>query len=472
MTRFLPTSLFGQTITVMLAGLILSQAVGAWLYSADREEAVRAIGGFTVAQRIANLTQLVKEAPNDWRERIVSAASDPSFRVSLSDRPPAVAQNDDAASTIIKQFLIDQGAQGGPEPRISLAPREGNYFRGFRGMGGHGPMWGAGHDDHEHGRGALGRFRDLAVATPLPDGKWLNFATALPDSGPAFSRQFLISMAAMALIIVGVTIWVVRRVTAPLSSLALAAERLGRDVSTPPLPETGTIETRQASRAFNIMQVRLRSLLENRTRLLAAISHDLRTPLTLLRLRAENVENAAERDKMIATIADMDAMIDATLRFTRDETNAEPQRPTDVTSLVQSIADDMKDAGLPVTMLPAPAAVCECRPAALKRALTNLIDNALKYGKTARIALVSIPASLTITIDDDGPGIPESELARVVEPFYRVDVSRSRDTGGVGLGLSIAQSIILANGGELRLANRAEGGLRASVVLPLKPIAS
>ena len=175
-------------------------------------------------------------------------------------------------------------------------------------MMGRGPMM--------HG---LGGFRDLQVAMPLPDGQWLSFATNLPDTGPAFSRQFLVSMAVMAIIILGVSIWVVRRVTAPLASLAVAAERLGRDVTAPPLPETGTIETRQASRAFNDMQVRLRNLIENRTRLLAAISHDLRTPLTLLRLRAENVEDQQERDKMLATIAEMDSMIEATLNFARDE---------------------------------------------------------------------------------------------------------------------------------------------------------
>ena len=262
----------------------------------------------------------------------------------------------------------------------------------------------------------------------------------------------------MALIILGVSIWVVRRVTAPLSSLATAADRLGRDVTAPPLPEVGTIETRQASRAFNEMQVRLRSLIENRTRLLAAISHDLRTPLTLLRLRAENVENSQERDKMLATIAEMDSMIETTLKFARDEAVAEPRRQTDVASLLQSITDDMSDAGLPVTMAPAQPVVAECRPAALKRALTNLIDNAVKYGKTAQVAVQATSKAIEITIDDEGPGIPEQDLSRVFEPFYRLEESRSRETGGVGLGLAIAQSIVQSHGGDLILANRPTGG--------------
>jgi len=458
MSRFLPKSLFGQTLLVLLAGLLISHAVGSWLYTADREQAVRAIGGFAAAQRIANLTRLVQEAPREWRERIVTALSDQTFRVSLLAQAPTLpaTYEDDAASLAIKEFLAGQmPSRPGREPRVAVSAPAGPPFGAFPPMMRHGPMM--------HG---LGGFRDLQVAMPLSDGQWLSFTTGLPDTGPAFSRQFLISMAVMAIIILGVSIWVVRRVTAPLASLAAAAERLGRDVTAPPLPETGTIETRQASRAFNDMQVRLRNLIENRTRLLAAISHDLRTPLTLLRLRAESVEDQQERDKMLSTIAEMDSMIEATLKFARDEAVAEPPRPTDLTALLQSITDDMSDAGLPTTMKPAEPIVCECRPAALKRALTNLIENAVKYGKTAQVAINPTPKAIEIAIDDEGPGIPESELSRVFEPFYRVEGSRSRETGGVGLGLAIAQSIVQSHGGELVLSNRPTGGLRALMRLP------
>ena len=246
-------------------------------------------------------------------------------------------------------------------------------------MMGHGPMM--------HGFGGFAGFRDLQVAIPLADGPWLSFATALPHGGPAFSSQFLVSMAVMAIIILAVSVWAVRRVTAPLASLATAAERLGHDVNAPPLPEVGTTETRQAARAFNDMQTRLRNLIENRTRLLAAISHDLRTPLTLLRLRAETVENAQERDKMLSTIAEMDSMIGATLQFARDESASEPQRQTDLTSLLQSVVDDMRDAGLPVRMEPAGPIIYECQPAALKRAVRNLLDNAVKYGKAGSVGI-------------------------------------------------------------------------------------
>jgi signal transduction histidine kinase len=236
-------------------------------------------------------------------------------------------------------------------------------------------------------------------------------------------------------------------------------------VSAPPLPETGTVETRQASRAFNEMQIRLRNLIENRTRLLAAISHDLRTPLTLLRLRAENVQDQQERQKMLDTIADMDAMVGATLKFARDEDVAEPRKPTDIAALVQSIVDDMSDAGMPVTVAPAQALVYECRPAALKRAITNLIDNAVKYGKSAHLTISVGDRNIELAIDDEGPGLPEDQLSRVFEPFYRLEQSRSRDTGGIGLGLAIAQSIVQSHGGDLILSNRPEGGLHAAIKL-------
>ena len=217
------------------------------------------------------------------------------------------------------------------------------------------------------------------------------------------------------------------------------------------------------------MQARLRSLVENRTRMLAAISHDLRTPLTLLRLRAENVEDAPERDKMLASIAEMDSMIAATLEFARDDAMADSRRRTDLTALLASVVDDMADTGLPVAMEVAQPIVCECQPAALKRALTNLIDNAVKYGKRARATIGTAPQAVEIIIDDDGSGIAKDELMRVFQPFYRVEGSRSRETGGVGLGLSIALFIVQAQGGQLTLSNRPEGGLRASITLPIQP---
>jgi signal transduction histidine kinase len=462
MTRFLPQSLFGQTLLVLLAGLLVSHAVGSWIYTADREQAVRAVGGFATAQRIANLTRLIQEAPRESRPRVVAALSDQGFRVSLSAQAPPVpiAGGDAAVADAIKGYLVDRLSLGAArQPRVWASTAEGPPFGPWHMMMPHGPMM-------MRGFGGFA-FRDLQVTIPLVDGAWLTFATGLPAGGPAYSAQFLLSMAIMAIIILAVSVWAVRRVTKPLAALATAAERLGRDVSAPSLPEAGTIETRQAARAFNDMQMRLRNLIDSRTRLLAAISHDLRTPLTLLRLRAETVENAQERDKMLSTIAEMDAMIGATLQLARDQSADEPRRPTDLTSLLQSVVDDMRDTGFSVRLQPAEPIIYACQPAALKRAVRNLLDNAVKYGKSGTVEIRRASKAIEINIDDGGPGIPQPELTRVLEPFYRLDESRSRDTGGVGLGLAIAQSIVQAHGGTLTLSNRPNGGLRATIALPL-----
>jgi len=480
MTRFLPKGLFGQTLLILLVGLVISHLIGAWIYAGAREQAVRAIGGFAAAQRVANLSRLVEEAPADWRPRIVQALSDPTFRVALSAEPPPQLPADaEGAAAAVEEYVRQQLPER-PDRQVRAAVLEqtdrppGGLFgpafdhRPFQGpMGDPGGMGAMMHGMMGPGFGPFGAWRGLQVAVKLSDGQWLSFATALPQGAPSVSWQFIISMALMGLIVLAVATWAVRRVTAPLGVLSAAADRLGRDVTAEPLAEAGTIEMQRAARAFNRMQERLRRLIESRTQMLAALSHDLRTPLTLLRLRTEEVADADERDKMLATIGEMDEMIGTTLAFARDEVHAEPRRKVDIAALLASVVDDMADAGLPVTMTPAAPLIHDCQPGALKRALTNLLDNAVKYGKRAQAAIATVGNAIEIAIDDDGPGIPEAELARVFQPFYRVEDSRSRDTGGTGLGLAIAQSIVQAHGGELTLANRTGGGLRACIRLPV-----
>ena len=458
MSRFFPKSLFGQTVLILLAGLAVSHLVGAWIYTADREQAVRAIGGLALAQRVANVTQLVVSAPAEWRERIVAASNDQSFRVSLSGQPPAIDGTvDDPASQAIGDFLTGRLTDGAAlQIRVAVSETAGPPFAMVHGHSMRmGPMM--------H---AAGAWRGLEVAVQITGGQWLSFASLLPETGPAVSRQFVLSMAVMAVIILGVSVWAVRRVTAPLGEIAQAAERLGRDITAQPLAEIGTNEMRRAVQAFNRMQERLRRFVQDRTRMLAAISHDLRTPLTSLRLRAEDVENAGERERMLAAIDEMIVMIEATLAFARDEAAAAPRRRIDLTALVASVVDDMVAAGQTVSMAAAPSVILECEPGALKRAVSNLIDNAAKYGKAAHLSIRTTPGAVEITVDDEGPGIPEAELTRVFQPFYRLESSRSRDTGGIGLGLAIALSVVQAHGGEIALTNRQGGGLRATVRLP------
>ncbi len=270
----------------------------------------------------------------------------------------------------------------------------------------------------------------------------------------------------MALVVTVLSVWAVRRSTAPLALFAWAAERLGRDVNAPDLPEDGPREVHRAAKAFNDMQRRLRRMISDRTQMLAAISHDLRTPITRLRLRAEFVDDAEQRAKMLGDLEEMEAMIAATLAFARDDGTDEPRKILDLAVLVQSACHDAVDVGREVVYTGTARAAYSGRPLALKRVLANLIDNAVRYGGRARVALEVSAERFVISVEDDGPGIPESELERVFAPFYRLDASRSRDTGGTGLGLAVVRSIVRGHGGDVLLSNRAEGGLRVTVSLP------
>jgi len=214
------------------------------------------------------------------------------------------------------------------------------------------------------------------------------------------------------------------------------------------------------------MQSRLAGYIRDRTRVLAAMSHDLKTPITRLRLRAELLEDDKDKARFGKDLDEMEAMVRDTLDFLRGLENGEPVGPVDVSALLESIQADMRELGGNVEIEGAVAKPYPGRPQALKRCLANLIENAVKYGKSARIAVKDNGARLEIFIRDEGPGLPQAELDKVFEPFYRVEASRSRETGGTGLGLTIARSVAEAHGGSVSLRNLAEGGLEAALVLP------
>jgi len=274
-------------------------------------------------------------------------------------------------------------------------------------------------------------------------------------------------MALIAVVVTVVSLLTARRLTAPLAAFATAAERLGVDGAVAPLPETGPLELRVATRAVNRMQERVLRFVEDRTRMVAAIGHDLRTPLTRLRLRAEFIEDPELQRKMLADLDEMEAMVNATLAFARDDAQHEARVPADLADLLQSLCDDRIDAGGAAAYIGPAHLPVVCRPVAMRRALANLIDNALNYGMGAEVALAAAGGQAVVTIDDSGPGIPESLLEAVFQPFYRVESSRSRDTGGTGLGLAVARTIIRGHGGDITLANRSEGGLRVTVTVPM-----
>ncbi len=256
-------------------------------------------------------------------------------------------------------------------------------------------------------------------------------------------------------------------IVAPFAGFARAAERLGLDVAAPPLAEDGPAEVRAAARAFNQMQARIRSFVEDRLRMFAAISHDLRGPITRLKLRAEQLEiDPAVRAKMVADLDDMAEMVESSLAYARDEAQEEKSEAVDVAAILTSLCDDASDAGRQAEFAWEGRLVYRGRPLALKRMLSNLIDNAVRYGDGVEVRVEEDARRLLVLIEDEGPGIPSDQIENVFRPFFRLESSRNKRTGGIGLGLATARSIARAHGGDIVLESRCERGLRATVVLP------
>jgi two-component system OmpR family sensor kinase len=303
------------------------------------------------------------------------------------------------------------------------------------------------------------------VAIRQPDGRWLVVAPKEGFPSPWQLRILLWLLLSAVVLAPGAYVFA-RRLARPISVFAAAAERLGRDPGAPPLKLDGPAEVTQAVSAFNDMQERLRRYVEDRTAMVGAVAHDLRTPLTRLRFRVESAPDGL-RQKMAADIDQMEAMISATLAFVRDASHPGERLRLELVSLVEAIADEMAETGLDVGAESSPPVVIEGDPIALRRLVTNLLDNAVKFGLRARARVYAEDGCAVIEVDDDGPGIPEHEREQVFEPFQRGEPSRSRETGGAGLGLAVVRSVARSHGGDATLDNREEGGLRARARLPL-----
>ncbi|MBF0354025.1 MAG: HAMP domain-containing protein [Alphaproteobacteria bacterium] len=453
--RFWPTSILGRAMAVLAIGLLLSHLAALALYSGNREEALTTLGGRQTAERIVGLATAMSDAPPSQREQLARSMSRHGFFVSWSTEPYVAREHARGFSAIIAGEL---GRLAGPSMDVRVQPSN----EGPQGMLGNAP-WGG------PGRGPMHEFshqRSFMISLKLADGSWLNAVIKGEPPDTLWRGRFLMGFAATTLITLLLAAWAVSRAVRPLRLFAGAAERLGTDMAAPPLDESGPAEVKKAAHAFNRMQERLRRFVDDRTRMLAAISHDLRTPLTRMRLRAEFVDDEETRAKMLADLDEMEAMIGATLAFARDSAKAEDRRPIDLAQLLSGLATDMQETGRKATFLGPEAAPFTGAPIALKRAFSNLVDNAIAYGGGADISLTAHSDRYEISIADEGPGIPEDLQERVFAPFFRIEGSRSRETGGVGLGLSVARDILRGHGGDISLANRQEGGLRVTVSLP------
>lgn len=310
------------------------------------------------------------------------------------------------------------------------------------------------------------------ISLQLPDESWINVSVFSKLTPPSSNQGTVLSTSLMALGVIGFATVLVRWMTRPLQTFADAAQRLYRGSDQARVPEDGPREVRELAVAFNEMQARIKRLIDDRTHALAAVSHDLKTPITRLRLKTEGLKDAALAASVRADLSEMEEMLDQTLAYLRGERIDEDMRPLDLGVLVQTLVDDASDAGSQISFDAPLRLVLEGRPLSLKRAIGNLIDNALKYGGSAHVTLSTDAANARIVIDDDGPGIPAEQHEQAFAPFQRLEQSRNKDTGGFGLGLTIAQTILNGHGGSVVLANREAGGLTVSVTLPLKATAA
>ncbi|MEZ5747622.1 MAG: ATP-binding protein [Paracoccaceae bacterium] len=454
--RLFPQSLGGQLLVMLLLALAITQGLGLLLLTDERNRAVRAALGLEAAGRAANVALLLDSAPGDLHASILRAADSPLVRFDVGPSPEAPHDSAEADQVLrqIRQILGEPDREVRADVHaLSVTPLSAPHAipAAMR------PM-------HEAMMAGRTEPVELTLSIHLASGDWLNVRTMFHRPGPQLSPQALLPLLLMAAAVALVAWWTARRVVGPMRALAVGADRLGRGLDADPLPLSGPSEVRETTQAFNRMKDRLTRFVNERTHMLAALSHDLRSPLTAMRLRIEMLDDTEDSIRLKALVEEMQAMVEATLEFARDVAKAEPAATVDLAALLGDLVGDV--GGERATLAPSPPVPVMVRPQALNRALRNLIDNAVRYGGVAKVTLAQGPGMAVIKVADQGPGLPEDQLETVFEPFVRLEGSRNRDTGGVGLGLAIARTIIQAHGGTITLRNLPEGGLEAVVGLP------
>lgn len=475
LARLWPKGLMGQTVLLVLIALFSAQIIAALIVRSEARDFYRGAELRFLAGRVAPFAALMKDTDPARREKLADALTNRRFKVWLSD-DSAVIQPDPGAARQSNDGDDDHGRMRELARRIAeeIDERNAAHIRVYRHR--------HDDDDNDHHRndlarlmpGALeqaglpayARYTSTVVSIRLDGDQWVNAALNSRPPRNLIREDTWITFFVTAAVISIIVVIALSRITRPMRKLSEAVQRLGRGEDVRPLPEDGPADIRDTVRAFNEMQERLSRFVTERTKMLAAISHDLRTPITSLRLRAEMLDDAETREKMIQTLADMQDMVEAALAFAREEAATEPTRPTDLAALIDAVADDVSDLGHTVETAVGTPLVYPCRPLAMRRALTNLALNAATYGETARVTLTSDDGAPSIVIEDEGPGIPADQMERIFEPFVRLETSRSQNTGGIGLGMSIARDIVRRHGGDITLENMEKGGLRVSIDLP------
>lgn len=463
MRRLLPRTLRGQLVLVILATFIVVQGVSLWLFVDERQLAVRAALGLEVAGRAANVVRLLEATPPELHRDILEAANSPLVRFSIGSDPAFDHLDHDIEGSVARRIygLLDDATPREVRVEIhEIAPATMQPWQ-------QGPGAGARMQDmHERMMGTNLGSTEMRLAIALRDGTWLNVSTRFHRPPIQWPWATLLSYALTTLLILAIVWFTLSRLTGPLRRLSNAAERFGRGEEVAPLPEQGPEELHRVTGAFNEMQARISRSIAERTRLLAALGHDLRSPLTAMRVRVEMVDDEETRTRLTAIIAEMQEMVESTLSFARGMVTAEETQSVDMGGWLGELVSDARALGGAATLEAPEGLMARIKPVAMRRAIRNVIENALRYGGSAEVTLDTAGDALRILVRDRGPGIPEDDLERVFDPFVRVEASRNKETGGTGLGLSIARTIIHAHGGEIHLKNRDEGGLEVAVNLP------
>jgi signal transduction histidine kinase len=464
-----PRSLFGRTVLVLAAGLLLAQLASQAINLFDRGSSVYRLATYQLASRVAQAARILNRLPAERRSAVAQEIDDPHLAVTLSARPllvPGYERLDRYekafADSLRRQLERDWPVSVAitPVPRSRRAPGEGTVASPFE-------IWIA-----HHFYFLLPGTFSLVAQVGLEDGTTAVFYARIPQEPLSRLESLLPRLALTLAIFFALAAIVARMMTRSLDRLARAAAQLGADVEGASLPETGPHEVRSVIGAFNRMQAQITKHVQERTRLLGAISHDLKTPLARMRLRTELLPDPAIRGKFVHDLDEMDSVVGSTLDFLGSLGASPKLVPVDVGALIESLCEDYRESGARVTLAGEAPVPCRAHPQALRRCVGNLIDNALRYGGSAEVALHNGDAALHVTVRDSGPGIPEAEMERVFDPYFRLDASRNRDSGGTGLGLSIARNIARWHGGEIRLRNTAGGrGLIAELTLPQPSLA-
>lgn len=441
----LPRTLFARLMLIWLVGLAVVLGVSFWLFLGERERFDRTVLFEGIAREVAAVADVIERLPAAERQAQLESMRNRRLRFSLDGLPP------DTAPAAWRGALTEALERAQPDRELRL------YLHSSP------PP-----PKHERDGRPPPPPRLIAVVR-LADGAELSVrlpSLSQPDRSPASPQRVLAALAAL-LTGIGLLSWLAVRVaTRPLSRLADAARALGEDPERGEVLADGPAEVVQAAGAFRQMQHRIREHIGERTRILAAISHDLQTPITRLRLRAEQIDEEPLRARIQSDLDDMQALVREGLAYARSLENGEAEQRLDLTALLATLAEDARELGWDVSLAEAERAVCLARPTALRRSLWNLLENGVKFGGRVELAVAATAAEVQVSIRDHGPGLPDDELERVFEPFYRTESSRNRETGGTGLGLAIARNLLRVQGGDVVLSNAVDGGLIAHVSLP------